>query len=740
MISTLRSSLAVAPDHSIESVTILLRPVDVSPFVKTVIAHADLDREALGFLPEQAYEAAASSGHLFVAVKHEQETPTYLGHLFFGGAFPHLRVYQAYVLTQARRLGIAKCLLKELIAFAEHHGYMDITAKVASDLETNTFWERMGFETARTQPGGSARNRTINVRMKQLNTPTLFGYPDGEPVTALPSVRRNNSGYVPVYGIDLNVFFDLVKRRSRAEHAGRVISAALDNFIRIVVTQEFVVELTRSFKPNTPDPILEFALQLPTIPPPESSKLSALTMELAHIIFPDRAKQGRLSVQDNSDLIHLATAIYHSASGFVTAENALVNSAEVIESRYGIKVVHVQHLAQLLEKTKRRAITVETRFGGNELRVSEMTDPLRKHLGTIIEKIQLSDDIRVHVAASDVRSSHNRSLAVSFDDSLVCAALWDCSAMLRNHFVVTVIADEDHPAIDSALDALLLAVAHEAVVEGPSLIELVIPKAHVLTREMALCNGFMQQGPGTSDTGHYQRMAIGHVVSERMWTALRSEIASQTGNLFPETLPSLDAANAKISFTNREGKLHQISGEDLETSLAPVLLCSSTRIATLVPIRRTFADHLLNTAAQGSLLPGSAAALFHERVYYSSSRNANVFTPGSILIFYESGRHNGRSAAIAVARVRETATVSKQEVASALLRHGVLSIEEIETLSNKTCIAATVFDNLICLQDPVSLRVLRTLGCIDGANLVGARRVTSNQLSEILKQGGQVGF
>jgi hypothetical protein len=159
-----------------------------------------------------------------------------------------------------------------------------------------------------------------------------------------------------------------------------------------------------------------------------------------------------------------------------------------------------------------------------------------------------------------------------------------------------------------------------------------------------------------------------------------------------------------------------------------------------VPIRRIFADHLLNTSLQISLLPTNAASLFHERVYYSTARNSKLFTPGAVLIFYESGRGHGRSAAVALARVRETATVSKKEVASSLLRHGVLDLEEIEAITTKGQVAATVFDNLIRLRSPISLHSLRALGCIDDANLVGARQLTSEQFSAIIQKGGQVGY
>ena len=179
-------------------------------------------------------------------------------------------------------------------------------------------------------------------------------------------------------------------------------------------------------------------------------------MELAHIIFPDRAKQGRLSVQDNSDLIHLATAI-------------LPLRLRICDRRERASQQRRSHRESLRHKGRARpafgAATGKDKAEGDysrdkvwRKRTASFGDdrPSSINISAQSLKIQLSDDIRVHVAASDVRSSHNRSLAVSFDDSLVCAALWDCSAMLRNYFVVTVIADEDHPAIDSAARCVVI--------------------------------------------------------------------------------------------------------------------------------------------------------------------------------------------------------------------------------------------------------------------------------------------
>jgi hypothetical protein len=137
-----------------------------------------------------------------------------------------------------------------------------------------------------------------------------------------------------------------------------------------------------------------------------------------------------------------------------------------------------------------------------------------------------------------------------------------------------------------------------------------------------------------------------------------------------------------------------------------------------------------------SLLPSNAAAMFHERVYYRTARNLSLLSPGSIIVFYESGRNNGRSAAVAIARVRDTAHVPKSEVAAVLLRHGVLNENEIGKLTKGELIASTVFDGVIRFTKPIPHCLLKQLGAIDGANLITARQLTTAQVTAIAKIGG----
>jgi hypothetical protein len=71
------------------TIQILRDPQEVFRWVKSVQTNADLAKDALGFLPAQAYDQAAKQGTLFVAVNRVGDDARYAGHILFGATYPH---------------------------------------------------------------------------------------------------------------------------------------------------------------------------------------------------------------------------------------------------------------------------------------------------------------------------------------------------------------------------------------------------------------------------------------------------------------------------------------------------------------------------------------------------------------------------------------------------------------------------------------------------------------------------
>lgn len=136
---------------------------------------------------------------------------------------------------------VAQALMDELVHYAHERDSLSLSAKVASDLSgANAFYEQMGFHTVSTLPGGKTRNRLPYHRVRDLDTPSLFDLmgPKGQGRLLSLEISGKYSSKTPIYAIDLNVLFDVSKKRVRSEDAGMVISAALSGDIRLVIAEE----------------------------------------------------------------------------------------------------------------------------------------------------------------------------------------------------------------------------------------------------------------------------------------------------------------------------------------------------------------------------------------------------------------------------------------------------------------------------------------------------------------------
>jgi predicted nucleic acid-binding protein/GNAT superfamily N-acetyltransferase len=709
-------------------VEIKQRPDEVLPFLKSVQKLADAGRNALSFYPFTVFEIAAKSGCLFVAVSGKSGGK-FCGYIFFGDKFPYAKIFQVSVVPTYRGVGIGKLLVDSVVNAMEQKGYMSVSARVANDLKANDFWQQLQFLTVIQKPGGASRKRLINVRRRELNTPSLFRAPLKERVSHLPLQGRPSSRPA-VYVVDLNVFFDVVKRRPRRDTAGPVFAAGFKNLVRIVVAEEFINELRRSSKPNSVDEVLEMAGQLQTISAPGSESTAELIPKLASMVFP--YKQHKLGVSDRSDLIHLATAIYHTASGFITNDKAILKAAPRIRAAFGVEVVDAQKFGESVKSAENFATASHVRLGANHLRILPITPELRPSLDALIVPLRVQEAFH---------APSRQSLIAFLDETAVVAITWSCGDPLERVFSATVAADEDHPAVETALEAILYQFSQDVSKGGPSLLRLQIPPGQDITVQLAKEQGFSEIASNMSGNQVMERISIGGIVLPEKWQEFQSKVEQLSGIRFQEH-PSVSTLNGdSLEIVARDGNKRDIGLTDLESTMSPICFIFPHRKSAIIPIQPHFAAELLGTSRQGSLLPRAATTLFPQRTYYRTSSNAQLLSSGTIVVFYESEGEsgNGRMAAIALARIISTNVVAKSEIPEAYLTHGVLDAEEIHNISAGTKIAAVLFDNVIEIPNPVPFKQLLAIGCADRANLVAARGITADHLGTIVKRGWGLG-
>jgi predicted nucleic acid-binding protein len=204
------------------------------------------------------------------------------------------------------------------------------------------------------QQGGQAWNRTITILARNLETASLFSLLEATRTSNQTTIdlglRKRGAGLAPLYSIDLNVLFDVIKseHRPRSRTAERLIAAALAHQIRLAVAREFVNELERATKGIDVDPILKLARQLPRLPATDGAETDRLTALIHKIVFVETNSAKAGSVQASSDARHLAEAALARASGYVTSDSQILSVRDRLLIEIGIDVASLDEFADFV--------------------------------------------------------------------------------------------------------------------------------------------------------------------------------------------------------------------------------------------------------------------------------------------------------------------------------------------------------------------------------------------------------
>lgn len=723
----------MTPKTAEETLRIVIKETvkDILPFLADVSAGADTAKEALGFWPSSSYHSFAASGKLLVAVVKTHNAELYAGHIMFGGLFPQAKIFQLFVVPSFRGHGIGSQLVKCLIQQLTARYWLIIVANVADDLAANSAWERMGFNLVRTKAGGASRRRRINVRVLDLETPSLLTMMTAP---AKPGELRFAERYNqrPIYLFDLNVLFDVVRERPRSEAAAAVVWAGMANQIRLMVASEFANELLRTARDPDNDPVLAFARRAESLPAPSQDVLRLLVKSLGPIVFPERHHQDKLSAQDRSDLRHIATAIHHKAAGFITSENAILRARPQLLEQWGLDVIGVEEFRELVSQRSVEAYA-SAEFSKGILHTFRNRQSDLPRAEAFLRAMDTSTSFVAD--ALSCHCSHTSWILVTDDRNVPLGfAKWSVHGGTKRMADVSLVVDEENSAFEPIIDHLLDFIPRELVSASPTLVRLHLAPGQIRTRQSALSKGFHPPLGSDNKHGALQRLALGKVITPKNWAIVRRSLMSVASLELPRHMPTMDQVNAQMTLVAGDHRVN-LSLPELESALAPVLFLFSGRGGVIVPIRSHFARDLIGADPQLSLFAPREAILRDERIYISAPKTVRLMQPGRLMLFYESRRSGGRGCVFAVARITSSRVIAKSEALMKVQSRGVLDYRSLEDRSVSDKVAETSFDNIFVFGHPVSLQRLRELGCVDRGNLRSAQAVTSERLLSVVAEG-----
>ena len=709
--------------------SIVVDPNEVKHYVDEIRKLADADKTALGFFPASVYRESAMKGDLWVAVDRARKM---CGYLLFGGRFPRLRVFQIFVRPEFRGSGTARTLLETLRDYGEKHNYLTITARVAHDLKANRFWKACGFSVTDRIPG-KAKRRPLNKYTLELDVPSLFR---GESFRTIDSTQIRYPGpilFTPSYVIDLNVFFDVLQDRDKGESSS-VLSLGLNSEVRLFATSEFVKELERHTASRQPDPVLDLARSLPTLPDVNPETAKPLIESLRTLLWQSIPKTGRRAVNDASDLSHLASCIHHKVYGFITRDEAILQHAADLRRMHDISIVSPDYFRNLFDDDAARREPTLASIDRQDIEIANLDERNRKEAEEFLHGLGVDpDQIRSCLEPGPTQHPRLRRI-VRVGSRLAGTGSWKRPGPGRA-IDLHLYVDERQPNFERAIDRLFLESSMHGGVDGRLLrFDLHASRRQEKTREVAVNIGFRPSKHEGDSPGALAKVSFRGVVGVGNWSSFRRDLKAKTDCELQEDVPSWSAvSDTGIAMsTGQRGRSVTISPFDLETLTSPCALILPDRTAVVIPIQDKYTELISSPGRQRSLLPDKEAAFRLERAYFLAAGKHELLPRGTIVVFYVS---RPRSEAVALARVTFSDTLTKAQAVTKLGRQGVLSEKDIARKADRCGkITAFTFDNLLKFQTNVSYQDLKRDGCVSGANLVTAQRLTHRDLSRIVNR------
>lgn len=709
-----------------QNIRILTTYSEVAPFLPSVIAAADSDKDALGFFPKRVFADYARKELLFVAADRSNGELTYAGHLLFDVRVPQSHVRQIYVADPYRRLGIGELLVNELKKHLTDLQFTCIIARVGEDLrDSNAFWERQNFYTQRVVDGGATKKRLIVVRAHELATPQLFsssGISAADPLGL--DISLNDAK--PLFLLDLNVLFDLGPRRPRHENAIAIFRAERMSICSLAISSEIHKELKRTATKGKTDPMQSLAKTLPEFSSPPEDAWELLAPKLGKLIFPERTKNGSLSANDVSDLKHLATAIYHGLPGLITSDEAVLCQAHELRRMHGLEVISPSSF----QAGQPDHIVHESYFTSSDLvlTIEPASVVDEAEIQSLLHHLDVPAVERATKWAVVDGSSLCKRFVVRDSATVVGYLLWPQS--LKSNIIDALMAvREDTPVVKDAVQLMLNHLSANAANSDIALVRLTCPHRQATLREVAATFGYTAVAENSSQL---QKIIVRRILMQKNWQEVQRMIADTCAVYLPESVPIFRHVDQQLPVLRADGQRTFVSFSRLESLLSPVLFGLHGREGVLVPLRPRYAEHLLEANPQATFLPRSRAQLFQQRHYLSGYGTLRAFRPGGLLFFYESG---STGAVVAVARVLRAYHRDVGAMSSVDLTPSVLESDSLKDIGSTKLKTITVFDNLLHFPVQVTREFLVSIGCGEPHQLMTSRPLSAEQVQKILCKG-----
>ncbi len=698
----------------------ILKYEEAKPYLDEIITNADNNRVSFGFICKSAYPESMEKGFLWVLTLDE----VYVGHLLFGGKYPSLKIFQIYINPRYHKKGYGKFLIEKFITYSKNLHVQIISVKVAAELPANTFWINCGFLFFN-QEEGHGNRRLVNKYLYEVDKNQLFENAGAEEIIPLSKLKNDKSpiSTVPIYAIDLNVFFDYLKDRENCVYITNLISMAMSGHVRIVITAEFIDELKRNSIGE--DPVLRFAEQFKRLPEVDVNQHQELYNNIYNLIFPE--KRDKTKVNDKSDVSHIVASIVNEIDGFITSEKKILRQSEHIFKNYKLQILSPYELYSEDGEINSHAIDLDS----EEINLEILQKPFNNNSNPFIEL--LSPRALTEIKQSDYEYIHSVNVSEN------CMGVIGIQRVQQRVCLINalLLLDDSAPNIYLLIDKCMDFIYEYAAKKEYCQLCIKVKKDSDVMIQTLQDQLFLRSNTNHEFFSEYVRLFVNKQIFRQDWEHLNSILEYSLNLKGPNHFPSYDEMiNSRIVFSKSNMKKYGINLFDFETFFYPTILMCSKRPGVIIPIHKNFIEAFFpKHISQDDLFPHHSASVSCEKVYYRAPKKSTHLEKGKLAFFYESGFKGGAKKIIGYGRITSSQIVDIDVLNNKFYRQGVLSEISIEGLATNGKIQVITFSNFRIFKHPVSYNLLEKEKIVTGARLVTAQGIDFKDVNKIMKYG-----
>ena len=648
-----------------------------SEYFKKAVQLGDENSKTLGFLPYRAFEKYAVEKKLIGVF--EKNSKRLMGYLLYRVSFNKVTIVHCCVNSKYRNKKVALKLVSYLKENTKP--YDGIRLSCRNDYGIDRVWESLNFVPVREKRGKSKKGFPL----------TVWWYPhyQNDLISQISDYEMSNKS---VAVIDMNIFLDI--KHEREEESLALNSDWLIGEAIIYYSREMLIEINRSQTAEQKKSSRQLLKNYNELPPFRDEK------ELIKV-FKDLEKLISLnSINDKSDLNHIAYSILGGANYFITRDKDILKKSKLILIKYGLNICRpsdfITHLDENIQVSKYKPQRiVGTSINSNNISSSDIELLVDTFLFPLEKKYKFQKIIRDCLAYP----MHFELITIKKNEELLAFVVFD--NRFKNKIKIPIFRFLKHNLKITLSKHLLFKAIFNSTNEEKTIIEItdeIIDQDIVQTIEESR---FIHVG------NCWKKINLQGVISEK---EIISEIIKIGINKSDVQL-ILNQINFK---SEKKSTKTFIKSYNLERHFSPIKIKELEIPTFIVSIKPQWAEKLFDDKSIEKLPlfeSRDELLLNRENVYYRSSSKKILKSPSRILWYISENKSTKCIGRIgAVSYIDEIFIDTPKKLFKQFRNLGVYEWNQIQkTAGGKDELMAFVFSDTELFKKSISLKIVKEI-------------------------------